>query len=305
MGAPEVSDMRVFARLAVLGQLLWFGQCRQFQEAVSTTPDEFLTLTAAASSIPADGASTVVVTARLSNAAGPDLRQVTFEASAGTVVGRVCDTTTGLCPNSIVVTADVQGFASMVLRAPTEMGSAVVEARLGDTYHVDLNGVVDPTVIIPGPVGRTLDIGFTRAWPQRVEVGLENIDDRGDTYADQSVEPCSKDQVIVKANVSRERGQVTEGTQVEFGAVIEGRGAFGSFHSVTPTRLIYDNTSSEPTLIGNQASAVFTPGDPDSGYRGPVLIRARVHVADEGYYLEGATYLYVIEPGLAVDSPCP
>ena len=69
--------------IGVIMALVVISGCNEFQEMVSTTPDEYVELTAWTTSIPADGESRTTIIARISNAAGSDNRTVTFVTDAG------------------------------------------------------------------------------------------------------------------------------------------------------------------------------------------------------------------------------
>lgn len=101
-----------------------------------------LTLTASAASIPADGFSTVLVTAQISPDADADKRTVEFTTSAGTFVG---------APTTVPVTkkveADASGRAEVELRSSNQIETAVVEAKVKDADDNDVPGLIKRLMI--------------------------------------------------------------------------------------------------------------------------------------------------------------
>lgn len=90
-----------------------------------TDPPEGLAVTFSAASIPADGFSTVALTARVDPKTRAADRSITFTTTAGTFVGAAAPGT------SLVVTADVNGLAQAALRSSTTIETANVTVRAG------------------------------------------------------------------------------------------------------------------------------------------------------------------------------
>src|SRR5688500_16324318 len=86
-----------------------------------------ITVTASAPSVPADGFSTVEITAQIDPTTRAADRSITFTTTAGTFVGAAAPGTT------LVVTADIDGVARATLRSSTTIETANVTVRAGTT----------------------------------------------------------------------------------------------------------------------------------------------------------------------------
>ena len=82
--------------------------------------------------------------------------------------------------------------------------------------------------------GDVSSVELTRAWPERLDIALWNIDENGDEGPDQAIEGCAPARLRVRAVLSRGRGQVSENTPVDFNSFARGN-PFGTFHSITPS----------------------------------------------------------------------
>jgi hypothetical protein len=110
--------------LILVGAALLAG-CKYDHDNYKTPTDpgqQYLQATATASSLPADGISTVNLSARIS--ADATLRTIKFTASLGTLVGG-----TG-SPSSLQVTADSDGVARVVLRSSKDLGTCLITVEV-------------------------------------------------------------------------------------------------------------------------------------------------------------------------------
>lgn len=169
--APTVAVVRAQAGATSLQDTVRF---------VPAQPD-LVSFALAADSLPADEASTVLVRAVLRRESTLAPREVTFETSAGTFAGG-----TG---SSITVRADSTGTALALLRAPLEIGSALVRARAGVTT---LQGT----------------LRFVRALPQSLVLSADSF-----KVAANPGRPFK-----VRASLRRSPGRVTPGATVTFTA---------------------------------------------------------------------------------------
>lgn|GEM_PF-6298004 len=165
----------------------------------------YLTLSteSGATSLPADGASELVLVVSIS----PDATRRTIEitTSAGTLAGG-----TGSDGTTRTVTADSTGRARATLKSGTAVATAIVTARVTEASQV----------------GQTLEIRFERALPDRLVLELTKL----------TVEDRADDQLGATATLHREVGRVSEGTEVTFEATRDDTGApFGLFTSSAAT----------------------------------------------------------------------
>ena len=142
--------LRAFAACALAALALFAGRCYEKKDYSPTAPPtlEALTLTTAnqQTSLPADGVSRLRIIARISPDADADKRTVLFSTTGGTLVGTV--NATGQVP----VAADGTGTASIELRSPQQVGSAVVTAQVQNAAQVS----------------RQITISFTSADPNEI-----------------------------------------------------------------------------------------------------------------------------------------
>jgi adhesin/invasin len=112
----------------------------QSPSAPSGTPaDEILAVTAAPTSVQADGISRTTITARIDSRS--TVKTVTFETSRGSIVGAK--------DGKLQITADGAGVATAELQSETTPGNARVTVTVG------------PNVPVVGNVVRVLDVPFT------------------------------------------------------------------------------------------------------------------------------------------------
>lgn len=175
------------------------GACSEIQDLVSTDPSEFLTLSVAASSLPADGVAHTTVTAWLSPAAGND-REVTFRTSKGGLLEQD-DTVT-----ESVVLADIDGHAVVELVAPVEIGETIVEAS-------------------NGTIARTVRVEFVRAYPDTIAFELDTP----------ILGPSAGFTTGIIAILARGLGAVTPGLVPEFRAIDSRGNAIGSIDGQRPS----------------------------------------------------------------------
>ncbi len=130
------------------------AQLANFPEVFRTLNVDFqplsadtLELTASATSIPADGFSTVELLAVIDPATPPDFRNIIFETTRGTFVG--IGTVSG---DTITVTADANGEARASLRSDREIGPVEVRAALASDSSVFRTLFLEFTAPAPGSV---------------------------------------------------------------------------------------------------------------------------------------------------------
>lgn len=147
---PPGQRRQALAACALAALLLFAGRCYEKKDYSPTAPPtlDALTLTTAnqQTSLPADGVSRLRIVARISPDADADKRTVLFSTTGGTLVGTV--NATGQVP----VAADGTGTASIELRSPQQVGSAVVTAQVQNAAQVS----------------RQITIAFTSADPNEI-----------------------------------------------------------------------------------------------------------------------------------------
>jgi hypothetical protein len=115
--------VRAWSLLVLVGVL--FAGCKYNRDDFKTPTDpgqQYLQATASASSLPADGISTVEVSARIS--ADATQRTIKFTASLGTLVGGSGS------PSSLQVTADSNGVARAALKSSKDLGTSQVTVEV-------------------------------------------------------------------------------------------------------------------------------------------------------------------------------
>jgi hypothetical protein len=148
-------------------------------------PSEILSLEATADSLPADGASTALVVAKVDASATEERRTIAFTTTAGTFVEG------GIASGAAV--ADETGQAVIGLRAPLEVGVARVRATTGGET-------------------RLLELRYVPARPEQVLVEPEKF----------TLSAGAQNEIRVTAYLRRTPGRVTPGTAVQFRAFIDG-----------------------------------------------------------------------------------
>jgi hypothetical protein len=121
---------------------------------VDPTAVGILTVTTSAATIPADGASTSTITARIDPRTPASKRTVTFKTSAGTIVGATAE-----AGRQLAVTADAQGEATAVLRSSTLVEAATVTVLIEGFLSI---ATVNFAPVVVGDV-ITLQPGMTQA----------------------------------------------------------------------------------------------------------------------------------------------
>ena len=121
--------MRSIYRTFPLFLTLVLAQCAEVQDFVSVTPSELLSLTVSRTSVPADGETTVTLTATLSNAAGSDQRTLIFQTDAG----KLLDVNSDPTHDEVVVEADLSGY-----------GGTFEEETVGYYWHAGLEVPIGP-----------------------------------------------------------------------------------------------------------------------------------------------------------------
>lgn len=146
------------ALAAVLGTALALAGCK-YDRKDYTAPTEpgqqYLQLSASGSSLPADGISTVALTARISANAGA--RTIRFTASLGTLVGAAGS------PPALQVEADGTGTARAVLRSSRDLGTSVVTAEVVGSTVAAQAVQVDFVAADPNSVVRFVSVPATLA----------------------------------------------------------------------------------------------------------------------------------------------
>jgi len=192
---------------------------------------------------PADGATVTNATARVANALPSEQRTVSFTTTAGTL-GASGST-------SVQVRAGTDDLATVGVVSPRTPTTATVTASVNNLT-----------------VRRTLE--FTHAYPDDISLGLLGSFRLTASYSTKA---------SVRAELSRDIGSVTRGTEVRFTAVHDATGAeFGYWSAVT---------ESDATGV---ATAEFTPGN--TSVRGEATLRARV----AGTNLSAAVKVDIVEP---------
>ena len=107
----------------VLAALTLVG-CNAASDLVSVDPSKIVHLSVSASTIPADGISEVVVTARVPMGGQTEAASVNFTTTRGEFVG-------ASDPRDHEVVADSDGVAKVWLRSSTEVGVAHIQAVFG------------------------------------------------------------------------------------------------------------------------------------------------------------------------------
>jgi hypothetical protein len=156
-----------------------------------------VTLTATPETIPADGASTLQLALAVADTSGLYLKQVTFTADRGTLLGA----TTG----AQAVPLDITNVATVTLQAPTEPGMALVRANIGSV------SIVRP-------------VTFSEAYPTDLVIALDHY-----TVVDTGVV------VTVTVQVRRPTGVPSPGARITFTATMDSVNPFGVFAGTTLT----------------------------------------------------------------------
>jgi len=180
---------------------------------------------------PADGASVTDLVARIDPAVPTEQRTVTFTTTLGSLGA----------PNltSRQVFADSTNEARVGLISPRELGTALVTATVNN-------------------LAARAQVTFTPALPDSMSLRLLGSFKLTATFSTK---------VSLSAELYRDTGTVTRGTEVSFEVVDDSSGqAFGFFSAVTPS-----------DASGN-VTADFTPGN--TGERGEATITARVRGAN-------------------------
>jgi hypothetical protein len=169
------------------------GQTRSLEVSFTAAADGFTALEASPQAVPADGASTTLVTARVYLAAAPTVREVKFTTTVGAFTGGSA---------SIAVPVDATGVARAQLRAPPDTASAIVTATAGSAT-------------------RTAVVAFVPAPPTRLEVVAERF----------AVQAGLANSIAITATPLRAIGAPSSGTLVTFSADTIGGtgGSFGQF----------------------------------------------------------------------------
>jgi hypothetical protein len=178
-------------------------------------------------SAPADGATVTNATARVAAALPSEQRTVTFSTTAGTL-GAAGGTTAQ-------VRAGTDDLAIVGLVSPRTTASAVVTASVNNLT-----------------ARRTVE--FTHAYPDDISLAVQGSFRLSASFSTKAT---------LRAELSREVGFVTRGTEVHFTAVDDSTGQEFGFWS-----------AESPSDVNGVATAEFTPGN--TSERGEATIRARI-----------------------------
>jgi hypothetical protein len=170
--------------------------CENVDDLVDVDSDEIMRLAGSSTSLPADGASTVTLIAKIPEEA--TARVVTFKTTAGTFIGASAD------GRSIDVKADPRGRAQVDLRSLTRTGEAQVVAEIASV------------------VGR-MSITFTHALPESLALDAGSF----------ALKASFTDSATITATLRRTVGVPTEGTVVTFSAEDPNGISIGRFRSLT------------------------------------------------------------------------
>ena len=192
---------RRFHALCFSIALVVLAGCSESGSPTSVPPGELISLTASASSIPADGVSRVTLTAQIPANASSGNRTVTFTSTSGTLVGGAPGNGGSM---SLALQADVDGRATAQLQSPTLVGAAQVTAAVSTFLQ-------------------TLTIAFSGALPDRILVDPGAF----------SLQAGLTNSTTVTATLRRGSGIASQNTVVEFRALTSAGARLGEFRSVT------------------------------------------------------------------------
>ena len=193
----------------------------------AVTVSSVVVLELGATSAPADGATVTNAIARVAAALPSEQRTVTFSTTAGTLA--VSGST------SAQVRAGTDDLASVGLVSPRTVASAVVTASVNNLT-----------------ARRTVE--FTHAYPDALSLAVQGSFRLTASFSTKAT---------LRAELSRDVGSVTRGTEVRFTAVDDSTGQeFGFWSAVNASDL------------NGLATAEFTPGN--TSERGEATIRASV-----------------------------
>lgn len=171
----------------VMVLVLAAGGCRQDKVVGPRSGSLLASLAVSPDSTPADGATTLKVTARLASDAPANQRIVSFSTTAGAFL---VPTSSGVTASGqFVAVADDSGIATALLRAPSEPGLAILRATSGGSVKID-------------------SVRFFTAYPEFVLVDADSFVVHSDT-----VNPPT---VRVTARLRRTIGRVSSGISVRF-----------------------------------------------------------------------------------------
>lgn len=185
-GTPGLAVVRARAGATELQNTIQF----------TPAPPQLQTLSLAARELPADGATTVTLRALLSP--GATNRNVRFGTTAGTLLG-----TTGQA-DTVVVPADPAGVATVLLKADTALGVALIRASAGSTTILD-------------------SVRFVRARPDQISLSADSF----------RVLPDPAHPLNLTVTLGRSIGRVTRGATVEFTAMRPDSTSLGWFGGTT------------------------------------------------------------------------
>ena len=194
-------------------------------------PSDVIVLNVGSTEAPADGASVTDVVARIASDVPSAQRLITFTTTLGTLGGASA--------TSLQARADTSNEAHVGLVSPRDTGTAVVTATL--------NGLAARGSVV-----------FSRALPDSMSLSI---------LGSFKISASFSSKIVLLADLYRDTGTVTRGTEVEFSATDDSTGrSFGHFSGVTPSD------------AQGKVSADFTPGN--TGERGEATLTARVRGAN-------------------------
>ncbi len=115
-------------------------------------PDDVLVLTAEVTALPADGFSTVTITAQISPQADQNLRDIIFTTTLGRFLATLAEN-----PTITVVTVESDGRAVVTLQASPQIGTATVKAEIRDGQAVKVARTIEIR-FEPVPVSDIIEI---------------------------------------------------------------------------------------------------------------------------------------------------
>lgn len=187
--------MRIISLAALM--TFAFASCSDNKDAVAPLAAAYdMKLAITPRSISADGASQARVTATLPAAAPSFRRNVTFTSTSGSFVQG------STAASTVTVTADADGTAFALLRAPRDLGVAIVQASNGGAVRTDT-------------------VTFTRAVPERIDVDVDKF----------NVKATFADYLTITVRLGRASGKVSAGTPIRLRvapAAAASQGIFGS-----------------------------------------------------------------------------
>jgi hypothetical protein len=163
--------------------LCLISSCFKPADYENTDPSLLINITTNDTTVPADGAATAIIKARLSKDAAPDRRMVIFKTSLGTFQSGSGDSVKVEAKN----TAD--GIIATAYLTSISEGEAVVK-----------------TSILGYEANQPMKVTFVRAYPEGIRVSVDSF----------AIHASYQSEVLITATVSTANGKASAGTLVNF-----------------------------------------------------------------------------------------